>query len=124
VNVPKAKYNTLFGEVEIKAPIDKGAIPGEVTISDESAKSYVYRELGLSKKLTRNDLLISAIENPINWLLLRNASLAKLGDDATRVFQSTYAQSILYCKTGSNCKFDSKKYQIPIQAQFWILLEV
>jgi hypothetical protein len=95
---PVAKFNTLFGTVEIKAPTNAGqfALPSSVTLDGGASQSYVFRELGLSKKLTRNELLIAAIDDGAKWLRLRQISLYNLGVAADAAFKKAYTDAITY----------------------------
>ncbi len=100
----KTTYNTLFGPVVI-------ADDDEVRVGEgASVVSYIGRELGIDKKLTKLALFSKALADPAAYLTGKIASIRKIKTDLGPIFETTYSNAIAAGESDETALAKAKKF--------------
>ena len=88
-----AVYNTVFGQVQIRAPENAGE-PVRVGLQAAALQNYVQRELGITTKLQKLDRMRSALLNPNAYIIAKEQDLIAIGDRCATRFSDVYTLSL------------------------------
>lgn len=88
--LPKYSYSTLFGTVTVEAGTGKT----EIDNSKQYIESALGRELGIFRKVMKNDRIIQALENPTKFLEDKNARILKSIESVTGRYKETYERYV------------------------------